>query len=90
MEQIVITDEALPILKSGIALKEKLLKIKAANYRKRLRVLESKYKMNSAEFSTAFAAGQLSDDEEWFDWLFLYDSYKKILKQKKIIKEMFQ
>ena len=50
MEQIEITDEALPILKSGIALKEKLLTVKAENYFKRLKNFEKKHKMKSAEF----------------------------------------
>ena len=47
MEQIEITDDALPILKSGIALKEKLLTVKAENYIKRLKSFEKKPKMKS-------------------------------------------
>lgn len=86
MEQIEIKDEALPILKSGIALKEKLLSVKAVNYLKRLKGFERKHKMKSAEFSKAFAAGKLGDDAEWFDWLFVYEAYNKIIKQEKIIK----
>ncbi len=85
MEQIEITGEALPIIKSGIVLKEKLLGIKAANYLKRLKAFETKYKMKSTAFSEKFHAGNLGDDAEWFDWLFLYEAYNKILKQKKII-----
>ena len=86
MEQIEITCEALPILKSGIALKEKLLSVKAVNYLKRLKGFERKHKMKSAEFSKAFAAGKLDDDAEWFDWLFVYEAYNKIIEQEKIIK----
>ena len=86
MEQIEITCEALPILKSGIALKEKLLSVKAVNYLKRLKGFERKHKMKSAEFSKAFDAGKLGDDAEWFDWLFVYEAYNKIIKQEKIIK----
>ena len=85
MQQIEITGEALPIVKSGIVLKEKLLSVKAANYLKRLKGFERKYKMKSAEFSKEFAAGKLGDDAEWFDWLFAYEAYNKIIKQKKII-----
>ena len=86
MQQIEITGEALPIVKSGIALKERLLRVKAANYLKRLKGFERKHKMKSAEFSEAFAAGKLGDDAEWFDWLFVYEAYNKIIKQEKIIK----
>ena len=48
IEQIEITDEALPILKSGIALKEKLLTVKEESYLKRLKSFEKKHKMKSA------------------------------------------
>ncbi|MCF8130480.1 MAG: hypothetical protein K9N10_18370 [Deltaproteobacteria bacterium] len=85
MQQIEITGEALPIVKSGIVLKEKLLSIKEASYLKRLKDLETKHRMKSSEFSKEFHAGKLGDDAEWFDWLFLYEAYNKILKQKKII-----
>jgi hypothetical protein len=89
MQQIEITGEALPIVKSSIVLKEKLLSVKAASYLKRLKGFEKKHKMKSAEFSKEFAAGKLGDDAEWFDWLFVYEVYNKIIKQKKIIKGLF-
>lgn len=85
MEQIRITDEALPILKSGIALKDKLLTVRAEGYLKRLKKFEKKHKMKSAEFFKAFNAGKLGDDAEWFDWIFVYEAYSKIMAQKKII-----
>jgi len=85
MEQIEIRNEALPILKSSIALKQKLLKSKSESYRKRLKVFEKKYKMKSDHFIKAFNAGKLGDDEEWFDWLFLYEAYNKVTEQEKII-----
>jgi hypothetical protein len=85
MQRIEITGEALPIVKSGIVLKEKLLSVKEANYLRRLKDLERKHKMKSSEFSKNFAAGKLGDDAEWFDWLFAYEAYNKIIKQKKII-----
>ena len=85
MEQIEITGEALPILKSGIVLKAKLLSVKAENYLKRLKDFEKKHKMKSKEFYKAFTAGKLGDDAEWLDWLFVYEVYSKISRQKKII-----
>ncbi len=85
MEQIEITDEALPILKSGIALKEKLLAVKAESYLKRLKTYEKKHKMKSSDFYEAFKAGNLGDDAEWFDWIFLYETYSKIVRQQEII-----
>ncbi len=88
MEQIEITEEALPILKSGMALKEKLLTIKAESYLKRLKNYEKKHKMKSSEFFEAFTAGKLGDDAEWFDWIFVYEAYGKIIEQKRIIEEL--
>lgn len=87
MEQIEIrvTDEALPILKSGVALKEKLLTAKAESYLKRLKSFEKKHKMKSEQFFRAFRAGKLGDDAEWFDWVFVYEAYNRIIKQKQII-----
>jgi hypothetical protein len=85
MQQIQITDEALPILKSGIALKRKLLTAKADGYVKRLESYEKKHKMKSEAFLKAFNAGNLGDEEEWFDWLFVYEAYNRIVKQKEVI-----
>ena len=88
MQTIDITNEALPILRSGKALKEKILTVKAENYLKRLKIFEKKHKMKSEEFIKRFKSGKLGDDEEWYDWLFLYEAYSTIIKQKKIIKEL--
>jgi hypothetical protein len=85
MQQIEIKDEALPILKSGIALKEKLLTTKAESYLKRLKRFEKRHKMKSEAFVKAFEDGKLGDDAEWFDWLFVYEAYSRIIKQKRII-----
>ena len=85
MQQIEITDEELPILRSGIAFKKNLLTVKADGYLKRLKGYEKKYKMKSESFLKAFKAGKLGDDAEWFDWLFVYEAYNRIIKQKKII-----
>ena len=85
MGQIRIKDEALPILKSGIVFKKKLLSVKAENYLKRLKAFERKHKMKSETFLKKFNRGKLGDDEEWFDWLFVYEAYNKIIKQQKII-----
>ncbi len=85
MEQIEITEDELQILKTGIGLKKKLLSVKSENYLKRLKTFEKKHKMKSDEFLKEFNAGNLGDDAQWFDWLFVYDAYNKIVKQKNII-----
>ena len=89
MQRIEITGEALPIVKSSIVLKKKLLSVKAASYLKRLKSFERKHKMKSTEFSKEFAAGKFGAAAEYFDWLFVYEAYNKIIKQTKIIKGLF-
>jgi hypothetical protein len=86
MQKITITNEALPLLRSGVALKERILSAKAENYLVRLKKLEKKHKMKSKDFLQKFKSGKLGDDEEWFDWIFVYEAYSKIKEQKKIIK----
>ncbi len=54
MGQIRIMDEALPILKSGIVFKKKLLSVKVENYFKRLKAFERKHKMKSETFLKKF------------------------------------
>ena len=88
MEKINVTDDALPILKSGIALKEKILELKAKDYQERKKFFEEKHGMKSSEFLRKYKSGALGDDEEWLDWLFVHEAYSKIRKQKKIIKEL--
>ena len=51
----------------------------------RLKTFEKKHKMKSEAFFGAFQAGKLGDDAEWFDWLYVYEAYNRIIKQKKII-----
>ena len=41
--------------------------------------------MKSAQFYEKYRTGKLGDDAEWFDWLFVYEAYNKIIKQKQII-----
>ncbi len=85
MEQIRVKDEELQILKSGIVFKKKLLSVKKGNYFKRLKAFENKHKMKSEAFFAKFNTGKLGDDEEWLDWLFVYEAYNKTVEQKKII-----
>jgi hypothetical protein len=32
---------------------------------------------------------KLDDDEEWFDWFFVYEAYNKIIEQQRIIDGLF-
>ena len=88
MEKINVSAEALPIIKSGIALKEKTLAVKEKDYLKRIHSFEEKHGMESEVFVKEYKSGKLGDDEEWLEWLFVHEAYSKIMKQRKIIREL--
>ena len=88
MQQIEIREDALPILKAGITLQKKLTDIKIENYSDRLRIYEKKYNMKSEIFIREFEAGNLGDDADWFDWLFVFEAWKKAIEKKKIIESL--
>lgn len=85
MQQIKIRDDALPILRAGITLQKKLTNIKTKKYSERLRKLEERHNMRSEMFIKEFEAGNLGDDAEWFDWVFVWEAYKKTVEREKII-----
>ncbi len=51
--------------------------LKIENYTDRLRKFEEKHNMKSNIFIREFEAGSLGDDEDWFDWLFVWEAWKK-------------
>ena len=85
MQQIEISEEALPILKSSITFQKRLLAVKIENYFQRLQNFEKKYNMKSKTFFKDFEAGELGDSPEWYDWLFVYEAYNKTIKKKQIL-----
>ena len=54
MATIKIKKEAIPIVKSGLAIEENLLKISLAEYKKDLETFGRRYKMSSDEFIQKF------------------------------------
>jgi hypothetical protein len=89
MQQIEIREDALPILRAGIILQKKLNEVKIRNYAGRLRKFEEKHNMKSNIFIREFEAGNLGDDEDWFDWLFVWEAWKKSSEKKNIIESLF-
>jgi len=85
MQKILVNNDALPILRSGLMLKGRILNLRAENYLSRIKKFEKKYKMKSDIFIEQYRQGQLGDDEIWLDWLFVYEAYGKIIEQRKII-----
>ena len=88
MQKILVNNEALPLLRSGLLLKARILNLRAENYLSRIKKFEKKYKMKSDIFIKQYRQGLLGDDEIWLDWLFVYEAYGKIIEQRKIIAEL--
>ena len=85
---ITIKEEAIPIVKSGLAIEENILKISLDEYKKDLETFEREYKMSSAVFIQKFESGDLGDDAKWFDFLFAYRAYEHVKKKLKLIEEI--
>lgn len=88
MTTIKIHEEAMDIVKSGLAIEENILKMSLEEYKKDLDTFERKYKMSSEEFIQKFESGELGDDAEWFDFLFAYRAYEQVRKKLKLIEEI--
>jgi len=78
MTTIKIREEAIPIVKSGLAIEENILRISLDEYKKDLATFEKRHKMSSEEFIQKFESGDLGDDAEWFDFLFAYRAYEHV------------
>jgi len=88
MTTIKIKAEAIPVVKSGLAIEENILKISLEEYKKDLETFERKYKMSSEIFIQKFESGDLGDDAKWFDFLFAYRAYEHVRKKLKLIEEI--
>ncbi|MCK4736416.1 MAG: hypothetical protein KAT65_28440 [Methanophagales archaeon] len=88
MTTIKIHEEAVDIVKSGLAIEENILKMSLDEYTADLERFERKYKMSSEEFIQKFESGDLGDDAEWFDFLFAYRAYEHVRKKLKLIEEI--
>jgi len=88
MTTIKIKEEAIPVVKSGLAIEENILKISLEEYKKDLETFERKYRMSSEIFIQKFESGDLGDDAKWFDFLFAYRAYEHVRKKLKLIEEI--
>ena len=78
---ITIRQDVLPVLKSGLELKQRALRLSLDRYRARLRDFEDRHCMTSEQFSVAFAAGELGDEADWFEWEYILDAYRETRRQ---------
>jgi len=83
-----IQKDAVPIIKSGLAIEENLLKMSLDEYGKDLAIIEKKYEISRTDFIQKFESGELGDDAEWFDFLFAYRAFEHVKKKLKLIEEI--
>jgi hypothetical protein len=88
MATLRIQKEAVPIIKSDLAIEENLLKMSLDEYGKDLAILEKKYKISRKDFIQKFESGELGDDAEWFEFLFAYRAFEHVKKKLKLIEEI--
>ena len=74
---VMIRQEALPVVRSSIALKRQALELNLRAYQARLTEFEKRHRMTSEQFAAGFSAGELGDDAEWFEWEFVRDTYRE-------------
>ena len=88
MTTIKIQEEAMAIVKSGLAIEENILKMSLEEYKKDLETFERKCKMSSEEFIQKFESGDVGDDAEWFDFLFAYRAYEHVRRKLRLMEEI--
>ena len=81
MQAITIQQEAIPIMKSSLRMKGRVLEFKLGRYEERLTAFERRYGMTSEDFAVKFNAGELGDDADWFEWQYVLDACHETLRQ---------
>ena len=82
---VTMRQEALPVVRSSIALKRQALELNLRAYQARLTEFEKRHRMTSEQFAAGFNAGQLGDDAEWFEWEFVRDAYREAERQLELL-----
>lgn len=80
---ISIPSESESVVRDSIVREKKIIKGKLEKYKEKLNSFEEKYDMDTKEFIQKFEAGELGDDEKWFDWKFAYKAHERLMKRKK-------
>ena len=88
MSEAKIETRFLPLIKSGLQLREKTLESSLQNYSDELKALEKKHKLSAAKFIKKFNKGKLGDKEEWFDWLFAFKAVENAKEKLKLLKRL--
>lgn len=88
MVKMILKEEAIDLVKSGLDLKKRVLKLNLVEYRRRLSEFESRYKMSTRQFLRKFNSGQLGDKQYLFDWLFAQQACKELSTKLHLFKQV--
>ena len=81
MNRVHISAKWIPLVKSSLSLRKKIIYLKLTHYRMRLRAFEKKYRMTTAHFLRAFGGGNLDDSQDFVEWEFLSESYRHLSRE---------
>lgn len=81
MSTITVTETAVPIIKSSLRLRQKLLRLKLQTYNKRLRALEKEHKVSSPRFLKQLKSGMIKDDAYIVEWEYLIETCQSLKNQ---------
>lgn len=88
MPKMILNEETIDLVKSGLDLKKRILKLNLGEYRQRLTEFELKHKMSTRQFLQRFNAGLLGDGQYLFDWLFAYQARKELSSKLHLLKQV--
>lgn len=76
-----LQSDAVPVVKSSLAMKRQTLVYNSRQYRQRLAAFEQAHQMTSQQFTEGFHSGKLGDDAAWFEWEFVLDALEETERQ---------
>lgn len=85
-----IPSESVPAVRDSIAREKRITKAKLKKYRERLKRFEEEHGMDTEEFVRKFRAGELEDDEKWFEWKFAYEAHERLMERQRQLEEAVQ
>lgn len=88
MTQMALSEKTRDLVKSGLNLKKRVLKLNLEEYRNRLSEFESRHKMSTRQFLRKFNSGQLGDEQYLFDWLFAQQACKELSEKINLLKQV--
>lgn len=82
---LMMQQEAVPIVRSGLEMKRKALEFTLRQYRTNLTGFEKRHRMTSEQFAAKFRAGELGDEADWFAWEYMLDAYRETTRQLELL-----